>query len=266
MDRDRAIACHSCLSAVIGSSRDACVPGPSRPAAPRAEDGAVRTYSQRERYDRHCGEQRGMPELPACVPAIRHQLIEQPEPECIAALFLPSLCASEIDARTSARLPQCNRRARDPLCSSRCESEAHHPTAAPDPSGERCRASTIAALQELSRFVRASLQDSGNDVGHAVPVASFLLQLAPPCRRQAIESRPALVLGFAPLALDEPLVLEAIQRGIQRALLNFEALAGALLDAQQDTVAMQRSERDRLENQHVERTLEQSGGLGHVSP
>ena len=38
-------------------------------------------------------------------------------------------------------------------------------------------------------------------------------------------------------------------------LQDFEALAGDLLDAQQDAVAMQRTERGRLEDEHLECAL-----------
>ena len=78
--------------------------------------------------------------------------------------------------------------------------------------------------------------------------------------------RLALVLGLAPLAGDEALVLEAVQRRIEGPLLDFQAVFGNLLDAQQDAVAVQRAERDGFQNQHVERALHQIGLLAHSSP
>jgi hypothetical protein len=50
-------------------------------------------------------------------------------------------------------------------------------------------------------------------------------------------------------------MLEAVERGIQRALLNLQLVARHLLDAQQHPVAVRRIERDRLEDQKVERAL-----------
>ena len=48
-------------------------------------------------------------------------------------------------------------------------------------------------------------------------------------------------------------MFEAGQRGIEGALLDDERSAGDLLDAQQHAVTVLRPERDRLENQQVER-------------
>jgi hypothetical protein len=56
---------------------------------------------------------------------------------------------------------------------------------------------------------------------------------------------PPLVLRFTPLRGDESLMLEAIQRGIERALLNLQTVLRDLLNAEQDAVAVQRSQRDR---------------------
>ena len=48
---------------------------------------------------------------------------------------------------------------------------------------------------------------------------------------------------------------EAVDCSVEGALQDFEALAGDLLDAQQNAVAMQRTERDCLEDEHLERAL-----------
>jgi hypothetical protein len=52
-------------------------------------------------------------------------------------------------------------------------------------------------------------------------------------------------------------MFQAIERRVQRALLNLEAILRNLLNAQKDAVSMQRAERDRLEDQHVQRALQQ---------
>jgi hypothetical protein len=46
-------------------------------------------------------------------------------------------------------------------------------------------------------------------------------------------------------------------------LLNAEALLRDLLDAKEDAVAVERTERNGLEDQHVERPLQQVGWLAH---
>jgi hypothetical protein len=63
-------------------------------------------------------------------------------------------------------------------------------------------------------------------------------------------------------------MLQAIESGVQRALLNLEEIFGDLLDAQEDAVAMQRAKRDGFEDEHVQSALEKFELLGHavVSP
>jgi hypothetical protein len=47
-------------------------------------------------------------------------------------------------------------------------------------------------------------------------------------------------------------ITRASTSGIEGTLQDFETLAGDLLDAQEDAVAMERTERDRLEDEHLE--------------
>jgi hypothetical protein len=72
-----------------------------------------------------------------------------------------------------------------------------------------------------------------------------------------------LVLGFAPLTRDQALVLQPVERRLQRALLDLQLFAGDLLYAKQNPVAMQRAERDSLEDQHVESALQQIDLFSH---
>ena len=60
-------------------------------------------------------------------------------------------------------------------------------------------------------------------------------------------------------------MLQAIQRGVERALLNLQAAVGDLLNAQQDAVAVQQPERDGLEYQEVEGALQQLGRVAHAA-
>ena len=55
-------------------------------------------------------------------------------------------------------------------------------------------------------------------------------------------------------------MLEAVQRGIEGSLLDLQLVARDLLDAQQDAVAVLRTERNRFEDEQVERALEELGG------
>jgi len=71
------------------------------------------------------------------------------------------------------------------------------------------------------------------------------MELTPTAHGQPIELRFALIFGFAPLTRDQPLVLQPVQRWVQRSLLNLQLLAGDLLDAKQNPVAMHRADHDR---------------------
>ena len=77
---------------------------------------------------------------------------------------------------------------------------------------------------------------------------------------------PALVIyHFSPavLAGQQAAILEPEERRIQRALLDEQRAAGDLLDPQQHGVAVERPERDGLEDEQVQGSGQQSGARRH---
>ena len=58
-------------------------------------------------------------------------------------------------------------------------------------------------------------------------------------------------------------MLEAVERGVQGTLLDLQCVVRDLLNAQQDAVPVERSEGNGLQDQEVERALEQLGRFGH---
>src|SRR6266852_3408819 len=96
------------------------------------------------------------------------------------------------------------------------------------------------------------VEDAGHERGHAVPVVGFGAELTAAGGGEAVELGLALIVGFAPLGGDEALVLKAEERGIERTLLDGELVAGDLLDAEENAVAVERAEGDRLQDEHVE--------------
>src|SRR5262245_59818913 len=60
-------------------------------------------------------------------------------------------------------------------------------------------------------------------------------------------------------------MLEAVERGIEGALLDQQLLARDLLDAEQHAVAVKRPERNGFQDEQVERALQQLGRRRHVS-
>src|SRR5687767_1845968 len=127
----------------------------------------------------------------------------------------------------------------------------------------RSRASTMLShliTRSLTRL--AHLRD-----GEGEPVPTLLLhpELLPPGPGQRVELGPAASLVGLPHGSDPPLLLDPVEGRVERALLHVEHLVRHLADALDRAVAVQRPEREGLEDEHVERALEQVGfGAGHV--
>src|SRR5262245_292204 len=94
----------------------------------------------------------------------------------------------------------------------------------------------------------------------AVPVCGLRLELLLPRARERIELRAARVLGVAPLGVAPAGPFQPLQRDEQRAGIHAEHAARDLLDTARDAEAVHRLEAQRLENQHVERALDDVGG------
>ena len=67
----------------------------------------------------------------------------------------------------------------------------------------------------------------------------------------------AVVLGESPLGLEPAALLHAVEGGVERALFDLESLVGGLADPGGDGVAVSRPPREGLEDQEVERALEE---------
>src|SRR5690349_2371025 len=91
------------------------------------------------------------------------------------------------------------------------------------------------------------------------PALRLLSQGAPAGRGEAVKARASIALRRPPFARDEPLVLEALQRRVERALVHLERTVGDLLDALADPPSMHGGERERLQNEHLDRAAEDIG-------
>src|SRR6185436_5505648 len=101
-------------------------------------------------------------------------------------------------------------------------------------------------------------------LGETVPAHGFVAQSTTSECGKTVVLRFAIVLGGAPVAVDQSLMLEAIECGVQRALLNEQCAAGDLLDTKEHAIAVQLAERDCLENEEVESAGEDTRGVGHA--
>src|SRR5205823_6648491 len=84
--------------------------------------------------------------------------------------------------------------------------------------------------------------------------------------RELVVLRASIVVGRAPRGADPSAALEPMQRRVQRALWDLKRFARDLLDALGNPPAVHRLERERFENQKVERALRQvESGVVHGS-
>ena len=83
----------------------------------------------------------------------------------------------------------------------------------------------------------------------------LLAQVFHAVRSQRIEFGAAIVFRLSPFGLNPPLLLEAMQSGIKRALIDLQHLLGHLTDALRDPPAVHGLQSKRLEDQQVQGAL-----------
>src|SRR6185437_8801852 len=93
----------------------------------------------------------------------------------------------------------------------------------------------------------------------ALPVGRLHLELLPAGAREPIVSGPARVFGLPPLGVEPAGAFESLEGGEQGAGIDPEHPARDLLDAAADAVAVHRLETQRLEDEQVERALDDIG-------
>src|SRR5215471_14159940 len=108
-------------------------------------------------------------------------------------------------------------------------------------------------------------QHAGDRRGQAIPVRALLVELRATETRERIEARVAAGVGRRPRRAKPAALLETMQRRVERSLLYLHDVAGHLLQPPRDGVAVDRTERDDFQDQHVERALQDVGfrGVGH---
>ena len=72
-------------------------------------------------------------------------------------------------------------------------------------------------------------------------------------RREAVVLGAAVVVGELPVAVDPFFLLQSLERGIERSLVDLEHAVGGLLDALGDAPAVHGPERERAEEEEVDR-------------
>src|SRR5688572_17123266 len=89
-----------------------------------------------------------------------------------------------------------------------------------------------------------------------MPVTGFAGELPAPRGGEGVVLRAAVVLRWPPLRLDEPLLLQLEERGVQGAVIERQAVLARLLDAARDAVTVQGAEHvEGPQNHQRERAL-----------
>src|SRR6478609_10939855 len=116
--------------------------------------------------------------------------------------------------------------------------------------------------------LRSALSEQQFDGEHvAAPARGLTAYRARTGGGEPIVFRPPPALGDAPFAVDPVVALEALERGVERALVHLEGALRHLLDALADPPAVHRCESERLEHQEVDRAAQRlGGGFAHEVP
>src|SRR5258705_6850801 len=101
------------------------------------------------------------------------------------------------------------------------------------------------------------LEDAVDGGDLAPPLFGLALEGLAPFFSQAIIASAPVVLGRSPLALHAASAFHATQRGQQRPRIYAKGAVADLLDPQRDTVAMHRRQSQRLQDQHLQCSLNQ---------
>jgi hypothetical protein len=134
-----------------------------------------------------------------------------------------------------------------------------------DDDTARTKASAVAPLEQPAEHAHGllrSLEHKRDRLRQTFPVCAFDFELRLDGPRQAVEFRLASGFRRFPFGSQQTPLLETVQRGLERALLDSERFFRDLLDALRDRVTVQRPERSDLKNQQIKGSLEQVGLCG----
>src|SRR5262245_31486824 len=117
----------------------------------------------------------------------------------------------------------------------------------------------VAAMVETSclTLLPGRVQNALDRFRELRPARAFHSQVLFPCGGQAIDLDPLIVLGDLPLRADPFLPLQPVQRRIERTGVYLQRLVGIGSDSLTDAVAMLWPPLQRLQDEHVQRPLQQ---------
>jgi len=102
-------------------------------------------------------------------------------------------------------------------------------------------------------------EDAVNCTYEFVPAACLTDELFATCGGELVEAGFAVVFRRAPLGADPAAVLQAVEGGVQRAMLHLKDFVGAMFDDVGDRVAVGGAEEKRLQDEQIKGALEEVG-------
>src|SRR4051812_35051798 len=150
--------------------------------------------------------------------------------------------------------------------SSTCDSTWKRSSSSRSRSTDVPRSSERRRSFNASRTRMTSRRPDDEVDGFRQPFPAFELPrvLRPPGACQRIHLRPPSGVALGPLGRDPALLLEPMQRRIERALLHLQDFARHLLDALGDGPAVRRLKGKRLQDQEIQGALDEIGGFAHM--
>src|SRR4051812_19430466 len=127
-----------------------------------------------------------------------------------------------------------------------------------------CRRSKLRSRKSKSCGIRHLLrgpQHLAHGGGQFLPRFLLNLKLAASALRELVKLCFTIIFGSAPLRIDPSAALQAVQRGIERALLNAQQVAGHLLNALRYSPAVERLQGNSAEDQQIKCALRKINGL-----
>src|SRR5690242_16053160 len=113
----------------------------------------------------------------------------------------------------------------------------------------------------ISRLLESEY--SGDRAGESNPGFGFRPKVAAPGAGERIELGAAIVLRASPLGRDQAIVLELVERRIQRSVAHLQRVGGDVTEAMADRPSVHRLQREHLEHEHVERALNEIVRFAH---
>src|SRR5262245_50824223 len=103
----------------------------------------------------------------------------------------------------------------------------------------------------MSRLLQA--HQSGDGGGQPLPLCRFFVEMPAARTRERVDLRTPVVAAPRPLGGDPSLLLQLVERGVERAVADLQHIARDLAETLADRESVERLERQDLQNQQVER-------------